>query len=202
MARGIEQRRRRKEEPRLSSVVPRDAHQPAQDVGHTATEDATQRVHLVDNDGAQVLEKVRPVLEVIGGSIHHFGPVGRGQQAKAVNQVLVAGSYAAVAEAIALGQRLELPMQTVIDALKNGAAGSWALNHRSGAMLQESYPLGFKLSLHHKDLGIALEAANGVELDMPITALVEQLESELIQRGFGDDDVSALHRWNTIREEN
>ena len=156
---------------------------------------------LVGGDAA-VLEKVRPLLDVIAGSIHHFGPVGRGQQAKAVNQVLVAGSYAAVAEAIALGQRLELPMQTVIDALKNGAAGSWALNHRSGAMLQESYPLGFKLSLHHKDLGIALEAANGVELDMPITALVEQLESELIQRGFGDDDVSALHRWNTIREEN
>ena len=155
---------------------------------------------LVGGDAA-VLEKVRPVLEVIGGSIHYFGPVGRGQQAKAVNQVLVAGSYAAVAEAIALGQRLELPMQTVIDALKNGAAGSWALNHRSGAMLQESYPLGFKLSLHHKDLGIALEAANGVELDMPITALVEQLESELIQRGFGDDDVSALHRWNAIKEE-
>ena len=155
---------------------------------------------LVGGDAA-VLEKVRPVLEVISGSIHHFGPVGRGQQAKAVNQVLVAGSYAAVAEAIALGQRLELPMQTVIDALKNGAASSWALNHRSGAMLQESYPLGFKLSLHHKDLGIALEAASGVELDMPITALVEQLESELIQRGFGDDDVSALHRWNAIREE-
>ena len=156
---------------------------------------------LVGGDDA-VLEKVRPVLEVIGGSIHHFGTVGRGQQAKVVNQVLVAGSYAAVAEAIALGQRLELPMHEVIDALKNGAAGSWALNHRSGAMLQGSYPLGFKLSLHHKDLGIALEAASGVELDMPITALVEQLESELIQRGFGDDDVSALHRWNTIREEN
>ena len=155
---------------------------------------------LVGGDAA-VLAKVRPLLEVIGGSIHHIGPVGRGQQAKAVNQVLVAGSYAAVAEAIALGQRLELPMQQVIDALKSGAAGSWALNHRSGAMLQGSYPLGFKLSLHHKDLGIALEAGSSVELDMPITALVEQLESELIQRGFGDDDVSALHRWNTTSEE-
>ncbi|MCB4389109.1 NAD(P)-dependent oxidoreductase [Synechococcus sp. MU1617] len=146
---------------------------------------------------ADVLKTVRPLLEVIGGSIHYMGPVGRGQQAKAVNQVLVAGSYAAVAEAIALGQRLELPMQQVIDALKSGAAGSWALNHRSEAMLQGRYPLGFKLSLHHKDLGIALEAATSVELDMPITALVEQLESELIRRGFGDDDVSALHRLNT-----
>ena len=155
---------------------------------------------LVGGDAA-VLAKVYLLLEVIGGSIHHIGPIGRGQQAKAVNQVLVAGSYAAVAEAIALGQRLELPMQQVIDALKSGAAGSWALNYRSGAMLQGSYPLGFKLSLHHKDLGIALEAANGVDLDMPITELVEQLESDLIQRGYGDDDVSALHRWNTATQE-
>lgn len=155
---------------------------------------------LIGGD-ASVLATVRPLLNVIGGSIHHIGPVGRGQQAKAVNQVLVAGSYAAVAEAIALGQRLELPMQQVIDALKSGAAGSWALNHRSGAMLQGSYPLGFKLKLHHKDLGIALEAASSVEVNMPITALVEQLESNLIQRGFGDDDVSALHRWNTASNE-
>ena len=155
---------------------------------------------LVGGDAA-VLETVRPLLEVIGGSIHHIGAVGRGQQAKAVNQVLVAGSYAAVAEAIALGQQLELPMRQVIDALKSGAAGSWALNHRSEAMLQRSYPLGFKLSLHRKDLGIALETANSVGLDMPITALVEQLESDLIQQGYGNDDVSALHRWNAAREE-
>ena len=155
---------------------------------------------LVGGDAA-VLETVRPLLEVIGGSIHHIGPVGRGQQAKAVNQVLVAGSYAAVAEAMALGQRLELPMQQVIEALRTGAAGSWALNHRSGAMLEGSYPLGFKLSLHKKDLGIALEAASSVALDMPITALVEQLESELIHRGHGDDDVSALHCWNAPKEE-
>ena len=155
---------------------------------------------LVGGDAA-VLEKVRPLLEVIGSSIHHIGPVGRGQQAKAVNQVLVAGSYAAVAEAIALGQRLELPMPQVIDALKSGAAGSWALNHRSEAMLQGHYPLGFKLSLHHKDLGIALQTANSVELDMPITALVEQLETDLIQQGYGNDDVSALHRWNAAMEE-
>ena len=72
---------------------------------------------LVGGDAA-ALKTVRPLLEVIGGSIHHIGPVGRGQQAKAVNQVLVAGSYAAVAEAIALGQRLKLPMRQVIDALK------------------------------------------------------------------------------------
>ena len=65
---------------------------------------------LVGGD-ADMLAKVRPLLEVIGGSIHHIGAVGQGQQAKAVNQVLVAGSYAAVAEAVALGQRLKLLCQ-------------------------------------------------------------------------------------------
>ena len=145
---------------------------------------------------SEPLERVRPILEVIGGSIHHFGGVGRGQQVKAVNQVLVAGSYAAVAEAVALGQRLDLPMHQVIGALKNGAAGSWALEHRSSAMLEGTYPLGFRLSLHRKDLGIALNAARTVQLDLPVTTLVEQLELDLIQRGHGDEDVSALHRWN------
>ena len=148
------------------------------------------------------LERVRPILEVIGSSIHHFGGVGRGQQVKAVNQVLVAGSYAAVAEAVALGQRLDLPMAMVINALKNGAAGSWALEHRSTAMLEGRYPLGFRLSLHRKDLGIALDTARAVQLDLPVTTLVEQLELDLINDGHGDEDVSALHLWNRASNAN
>ena len=141
-----------------------------------------------------VLEQARPLLEVIGGSIHHFGPVGSGQQVKAVNQVLVAGSYAAVAEAIALGQHLRLPMEQVVAALLGGAAGSWALQHRSAAMLADQYPLGFKLSLHHKDLKIALDAAKEQQLELPITQLVLEQESELMQQGLGNSDVSALRR--------
>ena len=140
------------------------------------------------------LDRARPVLEIIGGSIHHFGPVGRGQQVKAVNQVLVAGSYAAVAEAMALGQRLELPMEAVVNALQGGAAGSWALSHRAHSMLMADYPLGFRMALHHKDLGIALDAADHVNLDLPVTQLVANLENTLMERGHGDEDVSALHR--------
>ena len=143
---------------------------------------------------ASALQQVQPVLEVIGGTVHHFGAVGRGQQVKAVNQVLVAGSYAAVAEAMALGQRLELPMQQVVEALKGGAAGSWALNHRAEGMLAGQYPLGFKLALHHKDLGIALSSAESVQLELPISRLVQQQEADLMGRGHGDEDVSALHR--------
>ena len=138
------------------------------------------------------LARARPLLEVVGGRISHFGDVGAGQQAKAVNQVLVAGSYAAVAEAMALGRRLRLPMPQVVEALKAGAAGSWALEHRAGQMLERSYPLGFRLALHRKDLAIALEAAEAVQVCLPLTELVAGLEDKLIALGHGADDGSAL----------
>lgn len=145
--------------------------------------------------GARDLERARPLLEVVGGRITHLGPVGAGQEAKAVNQVLVAGSYAAVAEALALGQRLGLPMERLVDALKAGAAGSWALEHRSANMLEGNYPLGFKLALHRKDLAIAIATANTADLELPVSAQVAALEDALIARGHGDEDVSALARW-------
>ncbi len=139
--------------------------------------------------------RAKPILEVVGESIHHFGPVGSGQQVKLLNQILVAGSYVALAEAIALGERLGLAMEPVISALKHGAAGSWALNHRSQAMLEDSYPLGFKLSLHHKDLGIALDTAASVGLELPIASKVKFMEEQLIRQGHSLEDVSALKRW-------
>lgn len=145
------------------------------------------------------LERARPVLEAVGRTITAIGPVGAGQAAKAVNQVLVAGSYAAVAEAMALGQRLGLPMEEVRQALVGGAAGSWALEHRAGAMLRGEFPLGFRLRLHRKDLAIALEAAAAGGLGLPVAELVAAMEDDLIAAGHGDEDVSALARWFSAR---
>ena len=141
------------------------------------------------------LERARPLLEVMGSRITHFGPVGAGQEAKAVNQVLVAGSYAAVAEALQLAERLGLDRHQVVEALKGGAAGSWALEHRSSQMINDHYPLGFKLALHRKDLAIALEAAAAEALELPVSQLVATMEDALLERGHGDLDVSALARW-------
>ena len=149
---------------------------------------------LVGGD-SQDLERARPLLEVIGSRITHFGPVGAGQEAKAVNQVLVAGSYAAVAEALQLAERLGLDRHQVVEALKGGAASSWALEHRSAQMINDHYPLGFKLALHRKDLGIALEAAAGQQLELPVTEQVAAMEDALLASGHGDLDVSALARW-------
>jgi len=141
------------------------------------------------------VERAMPLLEAIGRAVTHFGPIGSGQQVKAVNQILVAGSYAAVAEAMALGQRLGLPMAKVVAALRSGAAGSWALDHRSEGMLEDRFPLGFKLALHRKDLAIALGAAAANSLALPISERVAAMEDALIEAGFGEEDVSALSRW-------
>ena len=147
--------------------------------------------------GAEVpdLERARPLLAVVGERISHLGPVGAGQQAKAVNQVLVAGSYAAAAEAIALAQRLRLPIGALLEALRPGAAGSWALNHRADGMVSGRYPLGFKLRLHRKDLAIAQQAAAAVDLDLPISNQVAAMEDALIAQGHADRDVSVLAEW-------
>jgi 3-hydroxyisobutyrate dehydrogenase-like beta-hydroxyacid dehydrogenase len=144
---------------------------------------------------AEALEWARPLLEAVGSTITHFGMAGAGQQAKAINQILVAGSYAAVAEAMALGQRLGLPMDDLRDALARGAAGSWALEHRSAGMVAGQFPLGFRLALHRKDLAIALAAAEEAGVELPVCRLVAAMEDGLMAAGHGDEDVSALARW-------
>ncbi|WP_320674135.1 NAD(P)-dependent oxidoreductase [Prochlorococcus sp. MIT 1341] len=137
---------------------------------------------------------VGSIFKAIASSVYPFGQVGKGQEVKAINQILVAGSYVAVAEAIALGQELKLPMDIVIKALQKGAASSWALSHRSQSMLKDDYPLGFKLKLHHKDLSIALRTAEELGLNLPITSKVKELEETLIKEGHQDKDISVLKK--------
>ena len=138
------------------------------------------------------------IFEVLGKSINYFNGVGKGQQVKALNQILVAGTYAAVAEAMELGKLLELPMCDVIDALKVGAANSWPLENRSKAMLIDKHPLGFKLELHHKDLSIAIDLAKSINIDLPITSRVKEIEQKLMQIGLGELDISVLHRYISL----
>jgi 3-hydroxyisobutyrate dehydrogenase len=105
------------------------------------------------------LERVRPVLAAMGTTITHVGPIGAGQAVKAVNQVILAGAYLGVAEGIVLAIKAGLDVEQVVAALSGGAAQSWVLANRSGRMLDNDYPLGFKVALHRKDLGIALQLA-------------------------------------------
>jgi 3-hydroxyisobutyrate dehydrogenase len=140
------------------------------------------------------VERARPILARLGQTITHVGPIGSGQAVKAVNQVILAGTYLGVAEGIVLAIKAGLDVSQVVGALGGGAAQSWVLANRSGRMLDNDYPLGFKVALHRKDLGIALDLAEQLGAVLPVSALAAQLETGLIAGGHGDDDMSALAR--------
>ena len=148
---------------------------------------------MVGGDAA-VFEQVKPVLAAMGKTITHIGPIGAGQTTKAINQIIVAGTYMGVAEGRVLGLKAGLDMDKVLQAVSGGAAASWGLSNRAGNMLKNDYPLGFRVKLHAKDLRIALDAARHSGAVLPVAALVEQMEAGLISRGFGDEDVSAMAR--------
>ncbi len=160
--------------------------------GSEGAKNATLTI-FVGGDAADV-ERARPVLSAMGRTITHVGPIGAGQAVKAVNQVILAGTYLGVAEGIVLAIKAGLDVGQVVDALGGGAAQSWVLANRSGRMLDNDYPLGFKVALHRKDLGIALDLAAQLGAALPVSALAAQLETGLIAGGHGDDDMSALAR--------
>ena len=153
---------------------------------------------MVGGDPEDV-ERVMPVLKAIGTRITHVGPIGAGQLTKAINQTIVAGVYLGVAEGMVLGLKAGLDMDKVVEAIGEGAAGSWVLTHRSKNMINNNYPLGFRVRLHHKDLGIALETAKKLGVTMLVAALMDQIETGIVARGYGDEDLSAVAR--SIREQ-
>jgi len=142
--------------------------------------------------GEPDVARARPVLEAMGRTITHLGPLGSGQAAKAVNQVIISGAYLGLAEGIVLGIKAGLDPRQLVEALSGGAAQSWVLANRAGRMIDGEYPLGFRLALHRKDLAIALEMARGLGLDLPVADLTAELEDELVAAGHGDEDMSVL----------
>ncbi len=136
----------------------------------------------------------RPALEAFCKSITHLGGPGSGQAGKAVNQVLISGTYAALGEGLALGEKEGLPLEALVEALGGGAAGSWILQNRSANVINGSYPLGFRMALHLKDLRIALAEADRLGLPMEVTRLVTEHAQRLVDSGHGDEDSSSLAR--------
>lgn len=153
---------------------------------------------MVGGEGDDV-KKVEGILKAMGKTITHVGPIGAGQITKAINQIIVAGTFWSIAEGVSLGLKAGLDMEKVIQAVSGGAAGSWGLSNRSGNMIKNEYPLGFRVTLHRKDLNIALGVARELGVTLPVAAFIEQVETGLIGRGYGDEDFSAIAR--SIREQ-
>jgi 3-hydroxyisobutyrate dehydrogenase len=144
---------------------------------------------------SDAVARARPVLEQLGRRIEHLGPTGAGQVTKAVNQVVLAGTYLGVAEGIAMAEAAGLDPATVVAAIEQGAAASWVLSNRATNMVNRDFPSAGRLALHLKDLGIALALARDAGQLLPVATLVAGIEQMLAAAGYGDEDVSCVIRY-------
>jgi 3-hydroxyisobutyrate dehydrogenase len=160
--------------------------------GVEGARDGTLVIMVGGDDKA--FERARPVLSALGKTVTHFGPTGSGQAAKATNQIMCAGIIEAVAEAMAFAHAQGLPLTQLVDTLGKGAGSSWYFVHRAPNMIRGSYPPGFKVRLHAKDLQICHDMAARFGVALPVVERVLDEYNELMARGYGDEDISATYR--------
>jgi 2-hydroxy-3-oxopropionate reductase len=136
----------------------------------------------------------KPLLETVGKTIVHVGPSGSGQTVKAANQLIVAGNIELLAEAITFLQAYGVDIEAAVKVLGGGLAGSAVLDQKAPKMLQRDFEPGFRIALHHKDLGIVTAAARGAGVVTPLGAVVAQLMASAVANGDGGLDHSGLLR--------
>lgn len=137
-------------------------------------------------------ERALPVLEAMGSTITYCGPAGAGQTVKACNQVVVALTIEAVSEALVLGSKAGVAPEIILKVLGGGLAQNRVMDLRGPNMIRHRFEPGFKVKLHHKDLGIVLDTAREYGVNLPITGRVAQMFSTLLENGKGELDHSAL----------
>ncbi len=148
---------------------------------------------MVGGDSGE-FARARPVLDALGKSVVHMGPVGAGQATKAVNQIMIAGINQAVTEALAFARAESLPLERVISVIGSGAAANWFLEHRGPTMVKESYTLGFKVELHKKDLEICRKMAARHDAQLPVVEMTLIHYRRLLEQGYENEDISSLFR--------
>ncbi|MEM1486101.1 2-hydroxy-3-oxopropionate reductase [Oscillospiraceae bacterium PP1C4] len=142
-----------------------------------------------------VFESVKEILLVMGASAVHCGSIGAGNTTKLANQVIVAVNIAAISEAFMLATKAGVDPKLVFDAIKGGLAGSTVMNAKAPMIMEGNFKPGFKIDLHIKDLGNALETGHGVGSPLPLTAAVMEMMQTLHADHCGQDDHSALAKY-------
>lgn len=137
-------------------------------------------------------EAARPVLEAIGSTIVKVGPAGAGQTVKAANQLMVAGHIQLLAEALVFLDAHDVDLEAAVRVLNGGLAGSTVIQRKAPNMIRRVFNPGFRVDLHHKDLGIILESARSAGVAIPLGAHVADLMGSLRAQGGGALDHSAL----------
>jgi len=146
---------------------------------------------MVGGDEA-LFTRCLPIFQAMGKTIVHVGTNGAGQIVKACNQIVVALTIEAVSEALVLGSKAGVDPAKILQVLGGGLAANRVMELRGEGMLNHQFTPGFRIALHHKDLGIALAAGRAYDVPLPVTALVDQMLTALIVGGRGDLDHSAL----------
>lgn len=136
--------------------------------------------------------RAEPFLSVLGQKVIHVGDSGAGQVVKACNQVVVAGVISALSEGLLLAERHGVPVETVLDVLGAGLAGTKVGEVRRSNFITRNFAPGFRVRLHKKDLDIALSAAARNGIHLPVADVVRSQFEKLMQRGEGDLDHTAV----------
>jgi len=140
----------------------------------------------------EAFDKSIPLFEGMGKNIVHTGPSGMGQTTKLINQILVAGTMNAVAEALVFAAKSGADLEKTIAAVGGGAAASWQLNTLGPKLIQGDFEPGFMIKLQQKDLRLVIEAAQEMGVSVPATSLVNQFFIGLLSQGLGDEGTQAL----------
>lgn len=139
-----------------------------------------------------VVDAVMPILQAMGRTITHLGPLGAGGFTKLANQIVVAINLTALGEALTLAKKAGLDRALTLKALGGGLAGSKCLEQKTSNYVTNTYNPGFKIDLHFKDLGLIMESARALGVPVPATAVVQELFSALRAKGRGGLDHSAV----------
>lgn len=159
--------------------------------GDVGARNATLSI-MVGGDEAAVAA-VRPLLELLGRQIVHQGPAGAGQNAKMCNQIVIASTMIGVCEALLYGRRAGLDLQSMLASIRGGAAGCWTLENLAPRILTDNFAPGFLVEHFIKDMGIALEEARRMNLELPGLSLAHHLYRALAAQGHARSGTHALY---------
>jgi 3-hydroxyisobutyrate dehydrogenase len=150
------------------------------------------RLSIMIGGDADAVAALKPLFEMMGKTIVHQGPAGAGQHTKMVNQILIATNMIGVCEALLYGYKAGLDLNTVLQSVSSGAAGSWSLSNLGPRMIAGNFEPGFFVEHFLKDVGIALAEARRMKLALPGLALAEQLYRAVDAQGMGRKGTQAL----------
>ncbi|MBD8031573.1 MULTISPECIES: NAD(P)-dependent oxidoreductase [Solibacillus] len=142
-----------------------------------------------------IFEKMKPIFEVFGQNIIYQGEAGNGQHTKMCNQIAIASGMIGVCESMAYGLKAGLSMDEVLRSITAGAAGSWSLSNLAPRILKGDLDPGFYIKHIIKDMKIALDEAERMNLQLPGLALAKSMYDQLLEQGYGDNGTQALVKY-------